>query len=80
MIHREVFFMLDWFLSFGNFLSSIIDFIVSFFTNVVEIVVLVFKGFNYLISIVVYLPVQYQAIIIAFISFCVIRTVIHFGG
>lgn len=72
--------MLDWMASFGDFLSSIIDFIVAFFTNVVEIVLLVFKGFAYVNTIIVYLPVQYQVVLLAFVSFCVIRTIIHFGG
>lgn len=72
--------MLDWLASFGDFLSNIIDFIVSFFTNVVELVLLVFKGFAYVTAIIVYLPIQYQAVMIALVSFCVIRTIIHFGG
>lgn len=72
--------MLDWFKSFGDFLVSIIDFIVSFFNNVIEIVLLVFKGFNYLILVIAYLPLQYQAILIALLSFSVIITIIHFGG
>lgn len=72
--------MLDWLSSFGDFLLSIGDFLVSFFTNVVEIVLLVFKGFSYMNTIIFYLPVQYQVVILAFVSFCVIRTIIHFGG
>lgn len=72
--------MLDWLQSFGNFLTSIGDFLISFFKNVIELVSLVFKGFTYIMTIIVYLPTQYQAIIIAFISFTVIVTIVHFGG
>lgn len=72
--------MLDWLSSFGDFLSIMADFIISFFTNVVEIVILVFKGFAFMNAIIFYLPVQYQVVILAFVSFCVIRTIIHFGG
>lgn len=72
--------MLDWLASFGEFLTIIGDFLISFFTNVVELVLLVFKGFAFMSAIIVYLPIQYQAVILALVSFCVIRTIIHFGG
>lgn len=72
--------MLDWLQSFGNFFTSLGDFLVSFFRNVIEIVQLVFKGFAYIMQILAFMPVQYQAVLIAFISFSVIVTIIHFGG
>lgn len=72
--------MLEWLSSLGDFLISIGDFIVSFFRNVIEIVQLVFKGFAYILQIIAFIPVQYQAVLIAFISFSVIVTIIHFGG
>lgn len=72
--------MLEWLQSIGNFISIMIDFLVSFFTNVVEVVLLVFKGFAYVNTVILYLPVQYQVVILAFVSYCVIVTIIHFGG
>lgn len=72
--------MLEWLESFGNFLISIGDFLISFFKNVVELVVLVFKGFAYVALCIQYLPVQYQVVFMALIAFSVIVTVVHFGG
>lgn len=72
--------MLEWLESFGNTISAMIDFIISFFKNVVEIVILVFKGFAMINQVILYLPVQYQVVMLAFISFCVIVTILHFGG
>lgn len=72
--------MLEWLQSIGDFFISIGEFLVSFFTNVVEVVLLVFKAFVYVSQIIGFLPVQYQAIVLAFVSFSVIYAVIHFGG
>lgn len=72
--------MLDWLESFGNFLISIGDFLISFFRNVIEIVTLVFKALSYTSTILLYVPVQYKLILIALASYCVIVTIIHFGG
>lgn len=72
--------MLEWLESFGNTISAMIDFIISFFKNVVEMVILVFKGFAMINQVILYLPVQYQVVMLAFISFCVIVTILHFGG
>lgn len=72
--------MLEWLESFGNTISAMIDFIISFFKNVVEMVILVFKGFAMINQVILYLPVQYQIVMLAFISFCVIVTILHFGG
>lgn len=72
--------MLDWLHSFGEFFISIGQFLVSFFRNVIEIVLLVFKAFAYVASIIPYMPVQYQAVLLALISYFVIVTIVHFGG
>lgn len=72
--------MLDWLESFGNFLSTIIDFIVAFFKNVIELVQLVFKGFAFMLEVLAFMPVQYQVVFISLISFAVIVTIVHFGG
>lgn len=71
--------MLDWFQTIGELIITLCTFIVSFFKNVVELVVLIFKGFSYVATIILYLPVQYQVIILAFVSYSVIVTVVHFG-
>lgn len=72
--------MLEWLQSFGDFLISIGDFLISFFRNVIEIVELVFKAVAYSSLVIIYLPIQYQAVIAALIAFSVIVTIIHFGG
>lgn len=72
--------MLEWLQSIGDFLINIIEFIVSFFQNAVEICILVFKAFAFASVAITYLPLQYQAVILALVSYFVIRTIIHFGG
>lgn len=72
--------MLEWLESFGNFLIGIGDFLVSFFTNVIEVVVYVFKGFAFASTVITYMPVQYQVALQVSIAFIVIVTIIHFGG
>lgn len=72
--------MLDWLTSFGDALIQIFDFIISFFKNVIEICILVFKGFAYATQVVAFLPIQYQAIVLAIVSYALIKTIIHFGG
>lgn len=72
--------MLDFFASIGDFLINIVTFVISFFRNVIEICVLVFKGFTYAVTAIAYLPVQYQAVLLAILAFCVIKTILHFGG
>lgn len=72
--------MLEWFESIGNFLISIGDFIVSFFKNVIEMVLLVFKAFAYTSAAIAFLPVQYQVAISVLIAFSLIVTILHFGG
>lgn len=66
--------------SIGDFLVNIGDFLVSFFKNVIELVSLVFKGFAFAQVAISYLPIQYQVVLIAIISFSVIVTIVHFGG
>lgn len=72
--------MLEWLQSFGDFLISIGDFLISFFTNVVEVVVYVFKGFAFAATVITYLPEQYIVAMSVSIAFIVIVTIIHFGG
>lgn len=72
--------MLEFLNSFADFLQNVIEFIISFFTNVVEICVLVFKGFAYASAVIAYLPLQYQLILFALISYAVIVAILHFGG
>lgn len=72
--------MLQWLKSIGDFLVMIIDFIVSFFQNVIEIVQLIIKGFGAIVTTMAYMPAQYSAFALALISFSVIVAIIHFGG
>lgn len=61
-------------------LNIIIDFLIAFFKNVVELVMLIGKGASIAIDIVTNLPVQYQAIMIALISYYIIHTIKNLGG
>lgn len=72
--------MLEFLSAFAEFFNNVIEFIITFFTNVVEICVLVFKGFAYASAVIAYLPLQYQLILFALISYSVIVAVLHFGG
>lgn len=72
--------MLEFLKAFADFFQNVIEFIISFFTNVVEICILVFKAFAYASAIIAYMPLQYQVILFAMISFAVITAILHFGG
>lgn len=72
--------LLEWLESIGKFISLIGTFLVSFFMNVIEVITLVAKGVSFAWTAINYLPIQYQAVMIAIIAFCVIITIIHFGG
>lgn len=72
--------MLDWLSSFGDTISYLIEFIIAFFKNTIEIVLLVFKGYTYIYTVMLFLPIQYRLVLLALISFSVIVTILHFGG
>lgn len=72
--------MLEWLQSIGDFLVAISKFIIGFFTNVIELVSLVFKAFTFASTAIAYLPIQYQLVISASVAFVVIVTIVHFGG
>lgn len=72
--------MLEFLNAISQTIQQVIEFFITFFTNVVRVCVLVFKGFAYASAAVAYLPIQYQAIIIALIAYAVIVAVLHFGG
>lgn len=72
--------MLDWLQTIGNFLDIIARFLVSFFTNVVELVGLVFKGFTYVTACIAFMPPQYQVVLTVIVCYSVIVAVIHLGG
>lgn len=63
-----------------DFISTLVNFIISFFKNVIEMVQLVFKGFAYAIELFAFLPAQYQVSLVALVSFAVIVTILNFGG
>lgn len=70
-----------------DFLENIVDFfsiigsmIITFFTNVIEIVKLLFKGFVYLSTAIGFLPTQYQVTLLAIVSLGLIVTILNFGG
>lgn len=71
--------MLDWLKTFGDLIVSISEFIISFFRNALELIQLIFKGYAYVALIIQYLPIQYQVVLSAFVSFSVIVTIVHFG-
>lgn len=71
--------MLDWFSSFGNFLQSIISFIIDFFRSVIDVLILIFKAVFYVYAVINYMPLQYKAVLLAIVSFSVIVTIAHFG-
>lgn len=72
--------MLDWLASIGDFLVSVIDFIITFFTNAVEVCVIVFKGLAYATNALVFMPAPYGAAMMLLLSFAIIVTIVHFGG
>lgn len=72
--------MIDFFNDIGNLIQTIGGFIVSFFTNIIEIVQLVFKGSVLANEVLLLMPIQYQVVLIAILAYVIIVTIIHFGG
>lgn len=71
--------MLDWLKTFGDVIVQLCEFAISFFKNVIELFVLLFKAFSYLYSCILFLPIQYQVVILALVSFSLIVTIVHLG-
>lgn len=61
-------------------LSSIINFIVDFFRNVVELCQMMYKGIATVSLMIQYLPIQYQIFFTALIAYMVIFFIIKLGG
>lgn len=61
-------------------LSSIINFIVDFFRNVVELCQMMYKGIATVSLMIQYLPIQYQIFFTALIAYMVIYFIIKLGG
>lgn len=72
--------MLEWFQSIGDTIITLIDFLISFIQNVIELIGLVFKALPIINSVLLFLPVQYTAPIAVIVAFSVIVAIIHFGG
>lgn len=67
----------------GNIVDTIgilVDMIVSFFKNVVEVISLVATAIGEAAIVISVMPLQYRLLLLAFISFSVIITFVHFGG
>lgn len=72
--------MIEFFKAFSETIQYLIEFIVTFFTNVINMCILIYKGFSYASLAIAYLPLQYQVILFALISYAVIVAILHFGG
>lgn len=72
--------MLHMFENLMDMLGILIDFVVTFFKNVVEMVKLVTQAFALASSVIAFMPVQYQAILIVLIAYYLIYVIIKFGG
>lgn len=72
--------MLDFLKSFADFLVNVVEFIVSFFRNVIEVCLLVFKSVSYANTVISYIPIQYRLVFSAILAFLAIKAIIHFGG
>lgn len=71
--------MLDWLQTFGNFIQSIVSFIIDFLRGVIEILILLGKAFGYTWTIVNYLPLMYRTPLVVLLSVSLIVTIAHFG-
>ena len=68
--------MFQFFEQIGEFLGSIVDFIVSFFTNFINFFRMIYSALIFLIEICAALPVPVQAACIAIISMSVIFLIV----
>lgn len=72
--------MLDFLKSFADTIVSLIEFVVSFVKNTIEICQKLFQSYDYAIAIFQYIPAPYKGILIILISYALIRAILHFGG
>lgn len=72
--------MLDFLETIGDAIIGLFQLITAMFVNVIKVAQLVGQGFAFAFQAIAFMPVQYQVILIACISFCVIVTILHFGG
>lgn len=68
--------MFQFFEQIGQFLGSIVDFVVNFFTNLVNFFKMIFSALSFLVEICAALPVPVQAACIAIISMSVIFLIV----
>lgn len=71
--------MIEFLNNVSGLIEIVIDFFVNFFKNIIELLSLVFKGAVFIFQVVQYMPIQYKAVVIAFLAYCVIRTVANNG-
>lgn len=63
-----------------DFFSSIIDFIVGFFESIVSLITMLVEGSQVLFSVIEFMPVQYKAVLIALVSYCLLVVILHQGA
>lgn len=68
--------MFQFFEQIGNFLGSIVDFIVNFFTNLFNFFTMIFSSLSFLVEICVALPLPVQAACLAIISMSVVFLIV----
>lgn len=68
--------MFQFFEQIGEFLGSIVDFVVSFFTNLINFFTMVFSSLSFLIEICVALPLPVRAACLAIISISVVFLIV----
>ncbi|AXH73579.1 MAG: hypothetical protein [Inoviridae sp.] len=63
-----------------NFISTVINFVINFFTSLVHLFIMVGQSMVYIIDCVNYLPVFLKVFILALVGLAVIFQVINHGG
>ncbi len=72
--------MFQFFESLLNFISSVVDFIISGFQSVAALIVNCTMGVTYLLTAVGFMPVFLVPFITALIGLAVVKFVLSFGG
>lgn len=72
--------MLDFLASIADSIVLLFEFMTAFFTNVIEVVKLIGKGAVFAFQAMAFFPPQYQVVLIAIVAYCIIVTILHFGG
>lgn len=63
-----------------EFFTSVIDIIKGLIESIISLITMLATGAATLVTVIAYMPIQYQAPLIALISYCVLVVILHQGS